>query len=164
MAEPVNAVSSRLAGKYLTFKLGEETYGIEILKIQEIIGILCVTQVPNAPQYIRGVFNLRGKVIPVVDLRLKFNMTAKEDTERTCIVVVQVASTEDSGGGAIIMGILVDEVSEVSDIAEGQIEPPPSFGSSVDSSFILGLGKISEHVVILLDVDRVLMIPRVSAI
>ena len=159
MAEQSNEFSSQLAGKYLTFKLGEETYGIEILKIQEIIGILYITHVPNAPHYIRGVFNLRGKVIPVVDLRLKFDMAAQEDTERTCIVVVQVDSvTLESGGNSVIMGVLVDEVSEVATIMEEQIEPPPSFGSSIDSSFILGMGKLSEHVAILLDVDRVLAV------
>ena len=159
MAEQPNEFLSQLAGKYLTFKLGEETYGIEILKIQEIIGILNITHVPNAPHYIRGVFNLRGKVIPVVDLRLKFDMVAQGDTERTCIVVVQVDSvTLESGGNSVIMGVLVDEVSEVATIAEGQIEPPPSFGSSIDSSFILGMGKLSEHVAILLDVDRVLAV------
>ena len=150
---------SQLAGKYLTFKLDAETYGIEILKIQEIIGILCITHVPNAPHYIRGVFNLRGKVIPVIDLRLKFNMKPQEDTERTCIVVVQVTSImAESGNGYVTMGVLVDEVSEVSDIAGGQIEPPPSFGSSVDSSFIMGMGKINDRVVILLDADQVLAI------
>lgn len=140
------------AGKYLTFELNSEVYGLEILKVQEIIGIMKVTRVPLAPGFVRGVINLRGKVIPVIDLRIKFSMSTREDTERTCIIVVQVAGSSS----VVIMGIIVDEVSEVLDIVEDQIEPPPSFGSRIDTDFILGMGKIGERVVMLLDVDRVL--------
>lgn len=140
------------AGKYLTFELNCEVYGLEILKVQEIIGIMKVTRVPLAPGFVRGVINLRGKVIPVIDLRIKFSMNTKEDTERTCIIVVQVSGSSS----VVIMGIIVDEVSEVLDIVEEQIEPPPSFGSRIDTDFILGMGKIGERVVMLLDVDRVL--------
>ena len=156
MAETAgNAVGemAALAGKYLTFRLAEEGYGIEILKVQEIIGLMNVTHVPRTPNFIRGVINLRGKVIPVVDLRIKFGLDEKEDTEKTCIIVVQV---RESGRDTVIMGTIVDEVCEVLDIKADQIEPSPSFGASVDTDFILGMGKASQKVVMLLDVDKVL--------
>jgi purine-binding chemotaxis protein CheW len=140
------------AGKYLTFSLGEEIYGLGILKVQEIIGVMAVTRVPRTPDFVRGVINLRGKVIPVVDLRLKFGMSTREDTERTCVIVVQVIR----GGEQVTMGLIVDEVSEVLEVLSDQIEPPPSFGAAVDTTFILGMGKVNEKVVILLDADRVL--------
>jgi purine-binding chemotaxis protein CheW len=139
-------------GLHLTFKLGEEAYGIEILKVQEIMGMLTVTPVPRTPDYMRGVINLRGKVIPVIDLRLKFAMDAHEYTRRTCIIVVQVQRER----AALIMGIIVDEVSEVLDVSTEQIEPPPSFGTEVNTEFILGIGKVGSKVMMLLDVDRVL--------
>ena len=141
-----------LAGKYLTFKLDAEEFGLEILKVQEIIKMMGVTKVPRTPAFVRGVINLRGKVIPVVDLRLKFEMERREETDKTCIIVVTVRR----GGGAVVMGILVDEVSEVLDVAGGSIEPAPEFGVSVDTSFILGMGKVGERVVTLMDVNRVL--------
>lgn len=142
----------QLAGKYLTFELGREVYGLQILKVQEIIGMMNVTAVPRTPEFVRGVINLRGKVIPVIDLRLKFAMETKEDTERTCIIVVQV-----SGGSQMVtMGIIVDEVSEVLDVKAEQIEPPPSFGGAVDTDFILAMGKVGQKVVMLLDADKVL--------
>lgn len=140
------------AGKYLTFKLGREVYGLQILKVQEIIGMMNVTHVPRTPEYIRGVINLRGKVIPVVILRRKFGMAASEDTDRTCIIVVQVACN----GQHVTMGLIVDEVSEVVDVAGAQIEPAPTMGAAVDTAYILGMGKIGDNVVILLDVDKVL--------
>jgi purine-binding chemotaxis protein CheW len=139
------------AGKYLTFQLGEEVYGIGILQVQEIIGLMRVTHVPQTPGFIRGVINLRGKVIPVVDMRLKFGLDAHEDTERTCTIVVQVGRE----AGRVTIGIVVDEVSEVLRIEEGHIEPPPSFGRSVNTDFLLGMGKVGEKVIMLLDVDRV---------
>jgi len=148
------------AGKYLTFKLGAEEFGLEILKVQEIIGMMKVTKVPRAPHFIRGVINLRGKVIPVVDLRTKFGMAGKEDTERTCIIVVQVTHP----GGNVTMGTIVDDVSEVLDVQTEQIEPTPSFGSSVDTDFILGMGKIGPKVIMLLDIDRVLSGAQVASI
>ena len=140
------------AGLHLTFKLGEETYGIEILKVQEIIGIMAITHVPRTPDFVRGVLNLRGKVIAVIDLRLKFAMAPQEDTERTCVVVVQVLNADQ----VVTMGIIVDEVSEVLEVSAAQIEPPPSFGAAVDTDFILGMGKVGDRLVILLDVQRVL--------
>lgn len=144
---------SHLAGKYLTFRLADEGYGLEILKVQEIIGLMSITRVPRTPEFIRGVINLRGKVIPVVDLRLKFGFDKKENTDKTCIIVVQVEKTSEE---SVIMGIIVDEVSEVLDIKSEQIEPAPSFGASVDTDFILGMGKASQKVVMLLDVDKVM--------
>jgi len=140
------------AGKYLTFNLGKEVYGIEILKVQEIIGMMSVTRVPKTPAFVRGVVNLRGKVIPVIDLRLKFGLEGKEDTDRTCIIVVQV----DMNGSPIIMGLIVDEVSEVLNVLADQIEASPSFGAKVDTDFILGMGKVGPKVVMLLDMDKVL--------
>jgi purine-binding chemotaxis protein CheW len=137
-----------LGGKYLTFGLAEEEYGLEILKVREIIGMMDITAVPRTPEFVRGVINLRGKVIPVVDLRLKFGMPGTAATEETCIIVVDVGSVE--------MGIIVDKVSEVLDIASDDIEPPPSFGVSVDTEFILGMGKANNKVTILLDISQVL--------
>jgi len=149
-----------LAGKYLTFKLGNETYGIQILKVQEIIGLMSITTVPRTPHFVRGVINLRGKVIPVIELRKKFEMESVEDTDHTCIIVVQVVG--DSG--PITMGVIVDEVSEVVDIAENQIEPAPSFGASIDTAFIMAMGKLGETVVILLDIDKVLTASEIQSI
>lgn len=140
------------AGLYLTFELGKEFYGLEILKVQEIIGMMEVTRVPRTPEYVRGVVNLRGKVIPVVDLRAKFAMESTEDTERTCIIVLEVKKNQQS----VTMGIIVDEVCEVLEVTADQIEPPPSFGANVDSDFIMGMGKVGEKVVMLLEVDRAL--------
>lgn len=149
------------AGKYLTFKLGAESYGLGILKVQEIIGVMAITHVPRMPSFVRGVINLRGKVIAVVDLRVKFEMDATQDTERTCIIVVQVASRSNA---VITMGLIVDEVSEVLDVQNQQIEPPPSFGAAVDTAFLMGVGKVGEKVVMLLDVDAVLSADEVAVI
>ncbi|EKD29194.1 MAG: hypothetical protein ACD_79C00020G0002 [uncultured bacterium] len=139
-------------GKYLTFELGLESYGVEILKVQEIIGIMKVTHVPRMPDYVKGVINLRGKIIPVIDLRLKFGLESKAETDKTCIIVLQV----NTGNKQLIMGILVDEVSEVVDIKKNQIEDAPSFGTTVDIDFIMGMGKVGNKVIMLLDVDKVL--------
>ena len=151
---------SRLAGKYLTFKLDAEEFGLEILKVQEIIKMMEITKVPRTPSFVRGVINLRGKVIPVVDLRLKFDMEARNNTDKTCVIVVTVHRRS----GAVVMGIIVDEVSEVLDVAGASIEPAPEFGGAVDTSFILGMGKIGERVVTLMDVDRVLSGEDVAAV
>lgn len=152
------AGTDALAGKYLTFELGAEIYGIEILKVQEIIGIMSVTSVPRTPDYVRGVMNLRGKVIPVVELRRKFRMETVKDTERTCIIVVRLKRAD----GPITMGILVDEVSEVVDIHGDQIELAPTFGASVNTTFILAMGKIGDQVVIMLNADKVLTIEEIE--
>lgn len=151
---------AELAGKYLTFELNEEEFGLEILKVQEIIGMMNVTRVPRTPHFVRGVINLRGKVIPVIDLRLKFGLDSVENTDRTCIIVVQI--THDAN--QITMGIIVDEVSEVMDVAVDQIEPPPRFGASVDTGFILGMGKVEQKVLMLLDIDKVLSTDEVAAL
>lgn len=145
-------------GKYLTFSLAAESYGLEILKVQEIIGMMNVTRVPRTPEFIRGVINLRGKVIPVIDLRKKLQFEGRADTERTCIIVVQVQSTDS----AVTMGIIVDSVSDVTYIATEQIESAPEFGSSVSTEFILGMGKVGQKVIILLDADRILSQPELQ--
>jgi purine-binding chemotaxis protein CheW len=142
----------RLAGKYMTFQLAREEYGLEILKVQEIIQMQSITRVPRTPEFVRGVINLRGKVIPVVDLRMKFGIDRAEDTEKTCIVVVQIRHAD----GVVVMGTIIDEVREVLDIPGESIEDAPSFGASIDTEFILGMGKIGQNVKILLDIDRVL--------
>lgn len=148
----ISDAGKRLSGKYLTFILGKEEYGLEILKVQEIIQMQKVTRVPKSPEFVRGVINLRGKVIPVIELRKKFNMPLREDTDRTCIIVVLI----ESKGQSLTMGIIIDEVKEVLDIGPGEIEEPPSFGDEVHTEFIMGIGKIGESVKMLLDIDRVL--------
>lgn len=135
-------------GKYLTFFLAGEEYGLEILTVQEIIGMMDITPVPRTPEHIRGVLNLRGKVIPIIDLRLKFDMPSAERTSETCIIVVEANSMQT--------GIVVDQVSEVLAIPAEEIEDPPAFGSEVRTDFILGIGKAAGRVKLLLDIDRVL--------
>jgi purine-binding chemotaxis protein CheW len=144
-------------GKYLTFRLQMEEYGLEILKVQEIMGMMKVTHIPKTPDFIRGVLNLRGKVIPVLELRRKFGMDSQKDDEKTCIIVVRLQDQD-----SITMGLIVDEVSEVLDIKDEQIEPPPQFGSSINTDFILGMGKIGDKVVSLLDIDQVLTGEEIS--
>ncbi|MBW1708791.1 MAG: purine-binding chemotaxis protein CheW, partial [Deltaproteobacteria bacterium] len=139
-------------GKYLTFALANEEYGIGILKVKEIIGMMHITSVPQTPAYVKGVINLRGKVIPIVDLRLKFGMREIEHTERTCVIVVEI--NRDSQ--FIMMGIIVDSVSEVLNIKSDEIEPTPPFGIKTNTEYVLGMAKIEGGVKILLDIDRVL--------
>ncbi|MDD3581895.1 MAG: chemotaxis protein CheW [Desulfobacca sp.] len=147
----VNTMNER-EGKYLTFALGNEEYGLEILKVREIIGMMEITAVPQTPDYVKGVLNLRGRVIPVIDLRLKFGLPAAEYNERTCIIVVEVRGS----GGSMQMGIVVDSVSEVLNIMGADIEPTPSFGTHIDTEYILGLAKVKGRVKLLLDIDKVL--------
>lgn len=139
-------------GKYLTFTLAGEQYGIGILTVKEIIGMMPITPVPQAPDFVRGVINLRGKVIPVIDLRRRFGLASKEATERTCIIVVEVRGEATQ----LQMGIVVDSVSEVLNIGETDIEDTPSFGAKLDTAFILGMAKMEGGVKILLDIDRAL--------
>lgn len=139
-------------GKYLTFALGAEEYGLEILKVREIIGYMDITAVPQTPHYVKGVINLRGQVIPVIDLRANFGMEITEVTEETCIIVVEISN----GNRKFSTGVVVDRVQEVLDIKCKDIEQAPQFGASVNTDFILGMGKISNSVKILLDIDRVL--------
>jgi purine-binding chemotaxis protein CheW len=148
---PAHAGTER-GGKYLTFALGREEYGLEILKVREIIGLMDITAVPRTPKYVKGVINLRGQVITVVDLRAKFCMPTVEKTDQTCIIVVEISQS----GRKLSIGIVVDRVSEVQDIPSESIEDPPSLGDGADSDFILGMGKIGESVKILLDIDKVL--------
>ena len=148
------------ASKYMTFRLAKEEYGIEILKVRELIGLLEITRVPRTKPYIRGLINLRGKVIPVVDLRAKFGMPKADDTSQTVIIVVQIAS----GSANLTMGVLVDEVLEVRAIAETDIEAPPALPQDIDTSFILGVGKSDKHIVFLLDIDRILTVDERSEV
>ncbi len=146
--------AGNLEGKYLTFALGKEEYGVGILKVREIIGLMEITPVPQTPSYVKGVVNLRGRVIPIIELRTKFNMESKPFDDRTCIIVVEV----DGPSGVIQVGMLVDSVSEVLNITGDQIEPPPVFGTTtdLDTENILGMAKLKNEVKILLDVDRVI--------
>ena len=139
-------------GKYLTFTLAEEEYGIGILKIKEIIGMLPITSVPQTPEFVKGVINLRGKVIPVMDLRLRFGMPSIDYSERTCIIVVEI----DGQVGTILVGIVVDAVSEVLNIKGDDIEKTPTFGTKLNTDYILGMAKMEGGVKILLDIDQVL--------
>ncbi len=141
-----------LAGKYLTFQLAREEYGITIMKIREILGIMETTMVPRMPDYVRGVINLRGKVLPVIDLRRKFGLPGVEDTKHTCIIVIDTVQT----GTAALVGIIVDTVSEVVQIADEDIDRNVTLGSRLDTSFILGMAKVKGDVRILLDIDRIL--------
>lgn len=147
------------AGKYLTFVLAGEEYGIGILKVKEIIGMLPITIVPQTPAYIKGVINLRGKVIPVIDLRVKFILDEAEYTEKTCIIVVEIISD----GRMVLMGIVVDSVSDVLNIKAGEIEETPSFGTRLNTEFILGMAKAGSGIKILLDIDRILSLAEMKA-
>lgn len=147
-----SSVGQGLGGKYLTFSLGTEEYGIVITKIREIIGIMEITAVPHTPAFIKGVINLRGRVIPIIELRMKFGMELKEYDDRTCIIVVDVPGPN----GTVQVGMLVDSVSEVMNITSQDIEPPPDFGTATDASNIIGMGKIKGKLKILLDVDQVI--------
>jgi purine-binding chemotaxis protein CheW len=153
-------VTGNKEGKYLTFSLAGEEYGIGILKVKEIIGMMPITIVPQTPDYIKGVFNLRGKVIPVIDLRVKFIMSATDYTERTCIIVVEIVAS----GRTVLMSIVVDSVSEVLNIKSADIEETPAFGTKLDTEFILGMAKVGGGIKILLDIDRVLSIDDMQAI
>lgn len=152
-AVAVNSVVGQgLGGKYLTFSLGTEEYGIIITKVREIIGVMEITAVPHTPDFIKGVINLRGRVIPIIELRMRFGMEVKTYDDRTCIIVVDVPGPN----GTVQVGMLVDSVSEVINITPQDIEPPPDFGASTDAENIIGIGKIKGKLKILLDVDQVI--------
>jgi purine-binding chemotaxis protein CheW len=146
------------AGKYLTFKLATEDYGISLLKVREIIGMMSITSVPRTPDFVKGVINLRGKVIPVTDLRLRFGMPESDYTDRTCIIVVEVESRDTR----IQMGIVVDAVTEVLPVKADEIEPAPEFGAKVDTHYILGMANMDGAVKILLDIDRVMTAEEIA--
>lgn len=140
-----------LSGKYLTVVLDQEHYGIAVLKVREIIRMQKITPVPQVPAYVKGVINLRGRVIPVIDLRTKFDLKAEFDS-RTCIVVVQVRL---GSGDSVQTGLVVDRVEEVATLDQAEIEAAPDFGTRVDTTYILGMAKIKDVVSMLLDIDRV---------
>ncbi|MBN2255134.1 MAG: purine-binding chemotaxis protein CheW [Deltaproteobacteria bacterium] len=151
--EEKNELSMKMReGKYLTFSLDDEEYGISILKVKEIIGMMSITSVPQTPGFVKGVINLRGKVIPVIDLRLKFSIEATGYTERTCIIVVEI----EGAARHLQIGIVVDTVSEVLNVKADDIEEAPTFGTGLRTDFILGMAKIDCNVKILLDIDKVL--------
>ena len=139
-------------GKYLTFALAGEEYGVPVLKVREIITIMDITAVPQMPNHVKGVINLRGRVIPIVDMRLKFDLPVSPDTERTCIIVVEV----DVDARRIMLGVIVDSVSDVLSIVSEDIEATPEFGSRLDTAYICGVAKIKGSVKLLLDLDRLL--------
>jgi purine-binding chemotaxis protein CheW len=157
--QSVKAIVDR-EGKYLTFSLADEEYGIGILKIKEIIGMMSITTVPQTPEFVRGVINLRGKVIPVMDLRLRFGMDSIEYTDRTCIIVVEIAGE----AGTIQIGVVVDSVSEVLNVKGEDIEDTPTFGTNLNTEYILGMAKMEGGVKILLDIDRVLKQEEIASL
>jgi len=163
MTPTESAAAGRLdtrAGKYLTFQLGNEEFGICVLKVREIMGIQEITGVPQTPSYVKGVINLRGKVVPVIDLRLKFGLQAAEYTQRTCIIVAQLQGE----AGPLLMGVVVDAVSEVLNLTAGEIEDSPNFGDNVAGQYLLGMAKVKGKVKILLDIDRVLSNQEITSL
>lgn len=148
------------AGKYLTFRLGNEEYAIQVLRVREIMGIQEITVVPQTPGYVKGVINLRGRVIPVIDLRLKFGLPEIEYSQRTCIIVAQI----ESQAGKLQIGLIVDCVSEVLTLQGGDIVDAPDFGNGVDTNYLLGMAKIKGRVKILLDIDKVLSAQEIESI
>ncbi len=151
MDQAVKATAEK-EGKYLTFSMADEEYGIGILKIKEIIGMMPITTVPRTPEFVKGVVNLRGKVIPVIDLRLRFGIDSIDYTDRTCIIVVEMEGTAET----VQIGIVVDAVSEVLNIQGNDIADTPAFGTQLNTDYILGMAKMEGGVKILLDIDRVL--------
>jgi purine-binding chemotaxis protein CheW len=139
--------------KFLTFCLGSEHFGVEILRVREIIGLIAITPLPQTPAYVKGVMNLRGRIIPVIDLRQRFGLSATDATKETCIVVLEAANDD---GSQTVMGAIVDSVREVQDIPPAAIEPPPEFGCEIPLRYILGMGKLKDRVVVLLDIAEVI--------
>lgn len=154
-AESGEPIKTRRQGKYLVFLLGREEFGVQVMKVREIMGLQEITAVPQTPPFVKGVINLRGKVIPVVDLRRKFGLPETEYTARTCIIVLQVLQSR-AAASSIQMGAIVDGVSEVLTIQEAEIEDTPAFGDDVRIPYILGMAKVKGRVKILLDIDHVL--------
>lgn len=152
MEPPAAGKTDSRAGKYLTFGLGKEEFAIQVMRVREIMGVLEITAVPQTPAYVKGVINLRGKVIPVIDLRLRFAMPAQEYTQRTCIVVVHIEQENTQ----LLTGVVVDEVSEVVTLQAGDIEDTPDFGHGVATPYLLGMAKLKGKVKILLDINKVM--------
>ncbi|MCZ2148831.1 MAG: chemotaxis protein CheW [Bryobacterales bacterium] len=153
--EPAASRVEDRAGKYLVFQLGREEFGIRVLKVREIMGVQDITAVPQTPAHVKGVINLRGKVIPVVDLRLKFGLPEQDYTQRTCIIVVQVRA-ESSQTASMLTGIVVDGVAEVLNVSGADIEDMPDFGDGAATPYLLGVAKVKGKVKILLEIDQVL--------
>ena len=166
VVKQVDGPSSGKENKFLTFSMAQENYGVEILRVREIIGLIDITPLPQTPNYVRGVINLRGKIIPVIELRTKFGMTSVEYTEETCVIVVEVSEVGISE--RFEMGVIVDRVNEVLDINESSIEPAPRFGCSMNTDFILGMAKVKmaerDRVIILLNIDHVLTTEELNSL
>lgn len=154
--------SEKLAGEgqYLTFKLDDEVYALEIPKVREVLDFTRITKVPKTPEFMKGVINLRGGVVPVVDLRLKFGMTAIEQTVDTCIIIVEVAVD----GENTLLGALADQVQEVMELDAGQIEPPPKIGTRMDTDFIRGMGKYNDEFIIILDIEKIFSVEELTMV
>ena len=146
--------------QYLTYKLDEEVFALDISKVREVLDFTTVTKVPRTPGFMRGVINLRGSVVPVVDLRLKFGMSATEKTVNTCVIITEV--TVD--GETTVLGALADSVQEVIDLGQGQIEPAPRIGTKLNTDFIKGMGKQDERFIIILDIDKVFSVDELSLV
>ena len=153
LAPTAAAAGLNLGGKYLTFALGPESYAVDVRKVREIIRMTNITAVPQMPSFIRGVINLRGKIIPVVDLRIQFGLPNAETTDHTCVVVVQIQTGANTRRDT---GLIVDGVEEVLNLTAGDLEPTPDFGTQIDTRYLLGMAKIKGSVKMLLDLDRVL--------
>jgi purine-binding chemotaxis protein CheW len=147
----MSAAEAAASTQYLTFKLGDETFALDVAEVREILDFTTVTKVPRTPSFMRGVINLRGSVVPVMDLRLKFGMSATQQTVDSCIIVVEMTMEGDS----IVIGVLADAVQEVIDLEPEQIEPPPRIGTKLNTDFILGMGKHNGAFMMILDIDRI---------
>ena len=147
----MSAAEAAASTQYLTFKLGDETFALDVAEVREILDFTTVTKVPRTPSFMRGVINLRGSVVPVMDLRLKFAMSATEQTVNSCIIVVEMTMEGDN----IVIGVLADAVQEVIDLEPEQIEPPPRIGTKLNTEFILGMGKHNGAFMMILDIDRI---------
>jgi len=146
--------------QYLTFRLAGELFALDIGKVREVLDFTTITKVPQTPDYMRGVINLRGSVVPVVDLRLKFGMTLAEQTVNTCVIIVEV----DLDGETVVMGAMADAVQEVLDLEPDQIEPPPRIGTKMNTDFIRGMGKHLEQFIIILDINKVFTIEELELV
>jgi purine-binding chemotaxis protein CheW len=156
---PVTSATSQVRSQYLSFVLCGEEYAVNILRVKEIIEFDALTRVPAMPASVRGVINLRGRVVPVVDLAARFGLNESQITRRSCIVMVELVDNDES----VVMGIIADAVSQVLDLAEGEIEPPPSFGTAISTKFIRGMAETGKKFVIILDVDRALDVAELFA-
>lgn len=146
--------------QYLTFQIASEEYGVPVLKVKEIIEYDVLTQIPSTPEYVRGVINLRGSVVPVMDLAVRFGMSERAITRRTCIVIVEASLEHEQ----VVLGVMADAVNQVVDLADGDIEPPPVFGTRLRPEFLLGMGKMGKQFALILDIDRVLSAAEMVAV